>query len=145
VNARILSGLHVLVVDDNPSNLGYARELMATLGVMSTVAAGGAEAVSLTRKHRFDLILMDIQMPVLDGFAATKQIRRIEAERSHPRTPVLAYTSHTIEKRLLRDCGLDGVLDKPCAADVLRACLLRWCASPRVVPPTAPDERLERR
>jgi CheY-like chemotaxis protein len=93
------------------------------------VAADGAEAVSLACKRGFDLILMDLQMPVLDGLAATQRIRSFEVEQSSSRTPVLAFTSHSVDERLLRHCGLDGVLEKPCSAQVLQACLLRWCAS----------------
>jgi CheY-like chemotaxis protein len=67
-------------------------------------------------------------MPVLDGLGATKRIRVIERERSAARVPVLAYTSHAVGRDLLRDCGLDGVLDKPCSAQALQECLVRWCA-----------------
>jgi two-component system, sensor histidine kinase and response regulator len=122
-------GLRVLVADDNPCNLGQARELLGCWGITPMLAADGAEAVSLACKRGFDLILMDLQMPVLDGLAATKQIRSFEVEQSCSRTPVLAYTSHSVDERLLRQCGLDGVLEKPCSAQVLQACLLRWCAS----------------
>jgi CheY-like chemotaxis protein len=131
------SGLRVLVADDNPSNLGYARELLGGWGITPTVAADGAEAVALARKRGFDVILMDLQMPVLDGLAATKQIRRFEVEQSRSRTPVLAYTSHAVDECLLRHCGLDGVLEKPCSADALRACVARWCA-PRSSPTSSP-------
>jgi CheY-like chemotaxis protein len=130
-------GLRVLVADDNPSNLGHARELLGSLGITPMVAADGAEAVFLARKRGFDLILMDLQMPVLDGLAATKQIRSFEVEQSCSRTPVLAYTSHSVDEHLLHHCGLDGVLEKPCSAPVLQACLLRWCAS-RSSPTSSP-------
>jgi two-component system, sensor histidine kinase and response regulator len=121
-------GLRVLVADDNPSNLGHARDLLGFLGITPTVATNGADAVFLACERRFDVILMDLRMPVLDGLVATKQIRRFEFEQSCSRTPVLAYTSHPIDERLLRHCGLDGALAKPCSAHVLQACLLRWCA-----------------
>jgi CheY-like chemotaxis protein len=119
-------GLRVLVADDNPSHLAHARDMLSAWGITPMVAADGAEAVTLACKRGFDLILMDLQMPVLDGLAATKQIRHFEFEQSSARTPVLAYTSHAVDEGLLRHCGLDGVLEKPCNADVLRACLLRW-------------------
>jgi CheY-like chemotaxis protein len=122
------NGLRVLVADDNPSHLGHARDLLAPWGITPTVAADGAEAVSLACRRRFDVILMDVQMPVLDGLVATQQIRRFELEQACSRTPVLAYTSHPVDERLLRHCGLDGALAKPCSAHVLQACLLRWCA-----------------
>ena len=121
------AGLRVLVADDNPANLGHACELLRCWGITPTVAADGSEAVSLACRREFDLILMDLQMPLLDGLGATKRIRAFEAARSVARTPVLAYTSHAVDDRLLRQCGLDGVLEKPCSALDLQQCLQRWC------------------
>ena len=117
----------VLVADDNPSELGYARELLGYWGITPTLAADGAEAVTLACEGDFDLILMDLQMPVLDGLGATKRIRVYEHQQSRVRTPVLAYTSCVLEEDVLRDCGVDGVLAKPCSAIALQECLLRWC------------------
>jgi two-component system, sensor histidine kinase and response regulator len=121
-------GLGVLVVDDNPSNLAFADDLLRSLGIVPTLAEDGAEAVALAGARTFDLILMDLQMPVLDGLAATQRIRAVEHERSAGRVPVLAYTSYALDRNLLRYCGLDGVLEKPCSAQTLQDCLLRWCA-----------------
>lgn len=121
-------GLCVLVVDDNPSHLAFADDLLRSLGITPTLAEDGAEAVALAGERTFDLILMDLQMPVQDGLAATKRIRAAEHERSAARVPVLAYTSYALDRNLLRDCGLDGVLEKPCSAQALEGCLLRWCA-----------------
>jgi two-component system, sensor histidine kinase and response regulator len=121
------SELHVLVVDDNPSNLAEACDLLSHWGITPIVAMDGAEAVAVARERELDLILMDLQMPVLDGLAATKQIRAGEQERRSPRAPVLAYTSCVIHGDVLRQCGLDGVLEKPCSAVALQECLRRWC------------------
>jgi CheY-like chemotaxis protein len=85
------------------------------------------QAVALARMNEFDLILMDLQMPVLDGLAATMQIRAREKARSRPRVPVLAYTSVALGDDLLRACGIDGVLAKPCSASAMRECLRRRC------------------
>jgi CheY-like chemotaxis protein len=125
--AQALSELHVLVVDDNPSNLADACELLSRWGITPIVATDGAEAVAVARERELDLILMDLQMPVLDGLAATKQIRAGERERCCARAPVLAYTSCVLDSDVLRQCGLDGVLEKPCSAMALQACLRRWC------------------
>jgi CheY-like chemotaxis protein len=118
----------VLVVDDDPSNLEFADRLLRSLGIVPTLAEDGAEAVALAQARAFDLILMDLQMPMLDGLGATKRIRVIERDRSTARVPVLAYTTHSVGRDLLRDCGLDGVLDKPCSAQALQDCLVHWCA-----------------
>ena len=118
----------VLVVDDNPSSLRDACELLGCWGIEPTLATDGTEAVALACGGDFDLILMDLQMPVLDGLGATKQIRNYEHRQSCARSPVVAYTSCVLEEDVLRDCGVDGVLLKPCSASALRECLLRWCA-----------------
>jgi CheY-like chemotaxis protein len=121
------SGLRVLVVDDDPSSLADACELLSRWGITPILAADGTEAVVIARERDLDLILMDLQMPVLDGLAATRKIRAYEQERCAVRAPVLAYTSCVLDSDVLRDCGLDGVLEKPCSALALQKCLLRWC------------------
>ncbi len=118
----------VLVVDDDPASLEDAGEQLQRWGIAPMFAADGTEAVALARAHAFDLILMDLQMPVLDGLGATKQIRLHEQTHARARAPVLAYTTHALQADLLRDCGIDGVLEKPCSATELDECLLRWCS-----------------
>jgi CheY-like chemotaxis protein len=115
----------VLVVDDDPLDVGCACELLGYWGITPTLAADGAKAVALACGGGFDLILMDLQMPVLDGLAATKQIRLYEHQHLCVRAPVLAYTSCVLDDDVLRDCGVDGVLAKPCSASSLQECLLR--------------------
>ena len=120
-------GPRILLVDDTPSYRGEACELLASYGLTPTVAADGAEAVALACARDFDLILMDLQMPVLDGLEATKQIRRFEGEHGRVGVPVVAYTARALDDDVLRRCGIDGVLEKPCSARALQECLLRWC------------------
>ena len=117
----------VLVVDDNPVNLMLASEMLSSFGLNPMLAADGAEAVALAREVRLDLILMDLQMPVLDGFAATQQLRRQEFEQRRARVPVVAYSSTTPPLQLLLKYGIDGMLDKPCDRADLQACIQRWC------------------
>jgi CheY-like chemotaxis protein len=101
--------------------------MLARHGLTPIVAGDGAEAVALASGYDFDLILMDLVLPVLDGMEATRQIRRHECEQNSVRAPVLAYTSLLPEAGLLRACGVDGVLEKPCSDSALRECLIRWC------------------
>jgi CheY-like chemotaxis protein len=116
------------VADDNPLNLMVASEMLAYFGIKSLLAADGAEAVALATKTRLDLILMDLQMPVLDGLGATRKIRRSEREQERARVPVVAYTSFSGNRLQFSDHGVDDVLEKPCEMRAMRECLPRWCA-----------------
>ena len=122
-------GPRVLVVDDNPVHRMLTSEMLALWGIKPLLAVDGSEAVAVACELPLELILMDIQMPVLDGLEATRQIRHLELERARPRVPIVAYTSAAFGSSRLRlqDFGLDGVLAKPCEAHELHECLLRWC------------------
>lgn len=124
----------VLVVDDNPVHRILTSEMLALLGIEALLAVDGREAVALACKRPLALILMDLQMPVLDGLGATRQIRRFELEQDRPRVPIVAYTSgaYGSGRMSLQDFGLDGVLAKPCEAHELHECLLRWCPASTV-------------
>lgn len=119
----------ILVVDDCPVNHMVVAAMLWRWGITPLVAADGAEAVALACGQDFDLILMDLQMPVLDGLTATRQLRRFELKHACPRAPVVAYTSSLfgVDEQLLRACGIDASLQKPCNAQSLEACLTRWC------------------
>jgi CheY-like chemotaxis protein len=119
----------VLVVDDDPDSRLLASSLLARYGITPLLAADGAEAVALACGNDLDLILMDLQMPVLGGLAATKQIRRFELEHCRERAPVVAYTSSSLgdDEPLLLKWGLDAALGKPCDEESLKTCLFRWC------------------
>ena len=124
----------VLVVDDNPVNLMVMSELLASRGVVPWLAADGAEALSLVCELPFDLVLMDLQMPVLDGLAATSAIRRFEIQHSRPAVPVVAYSSLAPRAGVLAAHGLNGILNKPCEDHELEDCLVQWCPTYRVAP-----------
>jgi CheY-like chemotaxis protein len=116
----------VLVVDDNPVNLMVASEMLSAFNVSTLMAADGAEAVALAGELPLDLILMDLQMPVLDGLSALRQIRAVEVSRQRPRVPTLAYTSSAPAWAVMQACGFDGLLAKPCDHAALRNSLQRW-------------------
>lgn len=120
---------HVLVVDDNPEHQMAVSEMLSLYGIEPRLASDGAAAVELATAEQFDIILMDLQMPVLDGLAACKQIRRFEMEHGRVRVPVVAYTSRAVADSVLTACGLDAVLEKPCSAEALGTCLERWSPS----------------
>jgi PAS domain S-box-containing protein len=110
-----LPPLRVLAADDVAQNLELLRVLMEKRGHMVTTVADGAACVQLATQHRFDVILMDVQMPVLDGLAATRAIRAAEAELGCRRTPVIAMTASVLDahRQASRDAGMDGFASKP--------------------------------
>jgi CheY-like chemotaxis protein len=119
-----------LVVDDDPVNLMLASEMLSYCGIKALLASDGAEAVAIACDLRLDLILMDLTMPVLDGFEATALIRRFERENGRPRVPVVAYTATLVggDRPRLRECGIDAVLEKPVDVHAFQACVMRWCS-----------------
>ena len=121
------SAPRVLVVDDSDLNLTVISGLMESMGLVPLLAMDGSEAVALACERPFDLILMDMQMPVLDGFEATQAIRHFEATSGRAPVPIVAYTSMTLNPRVMDAYGINGVLAKPCDANDLEGCLLRWC------------------
>lgn len=126
--------VRVLVVDDNPVNLVVISALMESRGFSPWLAADGAEAVTLACAMHFDLILMDLQMPILGGFDATSAIRRFESASLRPAVPVLAYSSTAPEAEVLATHGMNGRLTKPCGDQELEDCLVQWCPSYQPTP-----------
>jgi CheY-like chemotaxis protein len=122
----------VLVVDDNPVNLMVMSAMLESRGLVALLAADGAEAVALASELHFDLILMDLQMPILDGLGATSAIRRVESTLARPAVPVVAYSSTGLSARLLATHGISGSLSKPCEDQDLEDCLVQWCPAYRV-------------
>lgn len=120
-------GARVLVVDDNDVNLLIARETLAREGLRIVTAADGREAVERIRDEPFDLVLMDLQMPVLDGLEAT---RRIRAMPCGAQVPILAMTANvmTTDRDRCLAAGMDEVLTKPIEPARLVAVLDHWLA-----------------
>ena len=119
-------GLGVLVVDDNAVNREVAVAMLEESNCRVTVAHDGQAAVLAARDHRFDVILMDCQMPGMDGFAATAAIRHTEAERGAPRTQIIALTANVLTRDRTRciEAGMNGFLGKPFTAAQLIGVLL---------------------
>ena len=97
-------------------------------------AGNGREAVAYHARESFDLILMDCQMPEMDGYAAAEEIRR--REEGGPQTPIVAMTASvlTVERQRCRECGMDDFLAKPWQPQELEAILARWCPSYTALP-----------
>jgi CheY-like chemotaxis protein len=121
--------LRVLVAEDSEVNLFVIRELLAGLGIEIAVAKNGEEAVEAFKNNAFDLILMDIQMPVMDGLEATRHIRALQNEAGlHPQCAIVGLSAHAMSgdrERYLSEGMLD-YLTKPIRTEALEA-VLDWC------------------
>ena len=115
----------VLLVEDNPTNQLMAAAMLQNLGLDWQLAENGAIAVALARTQTFDLVLMDCQMPVMDGFEATAQIRQLPQGRGLPIVALTANTLHGDEQKCLA-VGMDAFLPKPFTLNALHAVLARW-------------------
>jgi two-component system sensor histidine kinase BarA len=120
--------LRILVVDDNPANLKLVCEFLRGLGVETRAFNNGYDAIEAYDKESFDLILMDVQMPGMDGLETTKALRARETEK---RTPVVALTAHAVneQKTQLLLAGMDDFLSKPVSEDDLKHIIERWAKS----------------
>jgi CheY-like chemotaxis protein/nitrogen-specific signal transduction histidine kinase len=140
--ATHLSG-RVLVVEDDPGNQKVIEIMLRKLGLDTVVAADGQHALdALAGGEAADLILMDVQMPRLDGYRATEVIRRREKEAGEPRRPIIALTAEAFaeDRQRCLGVGMDDVLTKPIFLADLQIALRRWLpdtARARVTPPAA--------
>lgn len=107
--------IRVLAAEDNEVNQLVLKTLLSQAGVIPTMVADGAQAVEAWERETWDIILMDIQMPQMDGVQATREIRRREAETGRARTPILAVTANAMVHQVAayEAAGMDGVVPKP--------------------------------
>ncbi|WP_028104044.1 response regulator [Pseudoduganella violaceinigra] len=132
-----------LLAEDNPVNVEVASAMLRGLGMEVACAANGEEALAAVRAGDYDLVLMDCMMPVMDGMAATAEIRRLEQQRGRARTtPIVAITANALQgdrERCLA-AGMDDYISKPFSQQALADTLGRWVALPRgpaLAPPPA--------
>jgi signal transduction histidine kinase len=123
------SSVTILLVEDNPANMRVTQALLETLGCHVTPARNGLEAVGIYREYRFDLVLMDCQMPEMDGYEATRSIRQMEGFQGR-RTPIIALTAHAMEgsREASLASGMDDQITKPLTMAALTGKLLEWLA-----------------
>lgn len=119
---EIGSGINVLIAEDDPASQRLISTLLDRWNCSHRVAEDGDLAVQMAQSESFDLILMDVSMPVLDGVAATRSIREFERETGQERSRIFALTAHTSEdeRRACRSAGMDGFVAKPYSAADLR-------------------------
>jgi CheY-like chemotaxis protein len=107
--------LRVLAAEDNPTNQLVLSTFLAQAGIAPTMVANGREAVAAWEQAHWDIVLMDIQMPEMNGIEATRAIRSRELETGRARTPVVAVTANAMTHQLAEyeAAGMDGVVPKP--------------------------------
>jgi CheY-like chemotaxis protein len=127
--------LRVLLAEDNQINALLATALLTKAGHDIDVVANGGDAVERALSGKYDLVFMDIHMPGMDGFEATRRIRAQAAKAGQPHLPIVALTANAMadDKRQCLEAGMDDFLTKPIEIDALKSLLERWCPgeSPR--------------
>ncbi|MBI1362981.1 MAG: response regulator [Proteobacteria bacterium] len=120
--------LDILVVEDDPTNQKVASLILGKLGCRVMVAPSGGEALCILAEQPFDLILMDMQMPDMDGVETTERFRQWEMENEMDRTPVIALTGNATKeaRALCEQAGMDDYLSKPITAEKMALSLKRW-------------------
>ncbi|WP_188310355.1 hybrid sensor histidine kinase/response regulator [Arenimonas fontis] len=136
----------VLLVEDNPVNLMVAQRLVGLLGLHCETADNGEKALERMSQGNLDLVLMDCQMPVKDGYTASREWREYEVSNNLPRLPIIAMTANAMagDRQKCLDAGMDDYLSKPVDRRLLEATVARWLsqrhagAPPASLPTPAP-------
>lgn len=120
------AALNVLIVEDNPVNQRVAVGLVTRLGHTADIAGNGQAAVEAVQAENYDVIFMDIHMPVMDGIEATRAIRSLPGDKGH--TPIIAMTAKALsgDRENCLAAGMDDYLPKPVHRDALATCLNTW-------------------
>ena len=139
--AQLPSDFRILVAEDNSISTKVIRGMLNKLNLTPDTASNGEQALRAMQAQHYDLVLMDCEMPVLDGFTATQMLREWEAREQQPRTPVVALTAHIMSehKERARQVGMDGHVAKPVELSQLRELIEHWVAERDRHAKPAPD------
>ncbi len=132
-----IRGARILLAEDNEINQQVAKEILEGAGLIVSLADDGQQAVNMLKENSYDVVLMDIQMPVMDGYAATKAIRKDDRFKE---LPIIAMTAHAMagdEEKSLQ-AGMNGHVTKPIDPDQLFGALQKWIKPPDERAPTEP-------
>lgn len=119
---------NILVAEDNPNNQKLIDIMLGNLGITATIVGNGQEAIDVCKKIKFDMILMDVNMPELDGVSATKEILEFEKKNSIGKTPIIALTANSIsgDKEKYIEAGMDDYISKPIESDELKRVVQKY-------------------
>lgn len=136
-----LPPLRILAADDIEQNRKLLSIMLAKLGHHVTLAKNGEEVLEHWQQHAFDIVLMDVQMPVMDGLTASQRIRELEQSSDMPRTPIIALTASVLEQDRLaaQQAGMDGFASKPIELPLLLAEIERVLGLSAPTPSVAPS------
>ncbi|ADZ90393.1 response regulator [Marinomonas mediterranea] len=123
-----LSGIQILAVDDTQINLQLLGHWLEPHGLQVDLAYSGKQAIEMAKETQYDLILMDIQMPEMDGMEATQRLRKLT---NYVHTPIVALTAHALgsEQKQIVSSGMNAYLTKPVNEDILLETITQWCQS----------------
>jgi CheY-like chemotaxis protein len=129
-NTAESAGSEVLLVEDNSVNQMLGQEFLRQLGLRARVAADGHEAIAACLERAPALVLMDVQMPHMDGLQATRELRALQTAGRWRGCPIVALTAHAgdDERRACQAAGMNAMLTKPLSIETLRAELAKWLA-----------------
>jgi len=140
--SMVLRGARILLAEDEFINASVTRAFLEQTGMQVDIAANGQEAVEAMKKNRYSAVLMDVQMPVLDGLEATTRIRKIERKRK-TRCPIIALTAHALggDRELCLQAGMDDYLPKPLDKTQLIEMLARYMTKKALVVGSDPESQ----
>jgi len=131
IDSKFGQGYQVLVVEDNKVNQRVAVARLQKMGFLVDVADQGEQALTMVTTCQYDLIFMDCQMPVMDGFEATRRIRTLEETGRISKAPIIAMTAHVMNEDKARcfEAGMDDFLRKPVTQEQLEKTMKKWLAA----------------
>ncbi len=134
MNSLLANPQQILVVDDHPVNQMVLTTMLAELNFGAETANSGIEAIQMIAEQNFDMVFMDLQMPVMDGYETARQIRK---HPNHRQTPIIAITASTIDGQITRQCQglMDELLGKPFESVDLEKLLTRWLVKVTAIEP----------